>query len=117
MNASMNQLKNLNLMELITRNDGFQYAIIGLDVATCIYKSGKEEVFKLYDDGSEAVVESFDDLLSSSSKGVRLGVEVISSEDEKRRRLDIVSLVRRYMRDFDKSYVSITHMLSIISKE
>ena len=56
-------------------SDGFIWEIINYEEAPALFLRG-EEIYKLYDDESEGLVESLDDLHDAINKGINLGIEV-----------------------------------------
>jgi hypothetical protein len=61
-------------MNKITK-DGFIWLLVTVQVKE-IYESNLFTLYKLYDDGSEAMVESIEDLNEALEKGIDIGIEV-----------------------------------------
>ena len=63
---------NNYIMNKITE-DGFIWLLV-TDKAKEIYQSGLFELYKLYDDDSEARIESMDDLNKTLANGMDIGI-------------------------------------------
>lgn len=71
----------------IVNHGGTQYgAIDNLKTLLGILKAGQQELYKLYEDGTEALIESHDDLCFAYGKFIPIGIE-IESEGESAREL------------------------------
>jgi hypothetical protein len=55
--------------------DGFVWLIV-TDVAEKLYYSNAMQVYRLYDDGTEALIENFRDLQDALAAGNDIGVEI-----------------------------------------
>lgn len=91
-------------MKVITRSDGFQYAVINNACSKAIFLNGEESVYKLYNDGSEALVESLDELLDAHRKGIKLGIEIDSGSKEEMFK-DYINSLHRWIREFEPNCI------------
>lgn len=71
--ADINQ-HNMASTISITKEDGFITYAVSPETAKAIFCYGDIPIFRLYDDGAEGMVESYEDLESSIESGVTLGV-------------------------------------------
>lgn len=55
--------------------DGFVWLIV-TDSAKELWSSGALTIYRLYDDGTEALIESYDDINAALENGEDIGVEV-----------------------------------------
>lgn len=56
--------------------DGFIWRLISSEDAISLYVNCNTEIYQLYDDETEALVDSFEDLKSSAARGGYFGIEV-----------------------------------------
>ena len=63
-------------MKKVKTDKGVFIFLLVANKAKEVYTSGLFEIFKLYDDDSEALVESMEDLNDSLEKGMDIGISV-----------------------------------------
>jgi hypothetical protein len=63
-------------MKKVKTDKGVFVFLLVTDKAKEVYTSGLFELYKLYDDDSEALVESIEDLNDALEKGVDIGISV-----------------------------------------
>ena len=63
-------MDNIKIME-----DGFVWLIV-TDVAEKLYYSNAVQLYRLYDDGTEALIENFRNLQNALEAGNDIGVEI-----------------------------------------
>lgn len=56
--------------------DGFVWKLIGYDTAKTFWYMQVAEIYRLYDDDSEALIESVDELNRTIRIGLQIGVEI-----------------------------------------
>lgn len=56
--------------------DGFVWKAISAKAAELLFSAGEEEIYILYDDDSEGLVETDEQLKEATERGCRFGVEV-----------------------------------------
>lgn len=59
-----------------TDADGFVWLVVGREQARKLYKADAISLYTLYNDGSEALIESEEDLEGAIEKGLQIGIEV-----------------------------------------
>lgn len=57
-------------------NDEFMWLILNKEAAMDAWETNRLELFKLYDDGSEASIETKQDLDDALKRGLQVGVEI-----------------------------------------
>ena len=67
--------KHNNMDNIKITADGFVWLIV-TDVAEKLYYSNAMQVYRLYDDGTEALIENFRDLQDALAVGNDIGVEI-----------------------------------------
>lgn len=63
-------------MKTKVTKDGFVWLIVDKDTATAIYKTGTQELYSLYDDDAEGLIESDEDFERALRSSCPFGVEV-----------------------------------------
>ena len=79
-------MDNIKIME-----DGFVWLIV-TDSAKELWSSGALTIYRLYDDGTEARIESYDDINAALENGEDIGVEIAPLQ----------SLIASYNHQFSK---------------
>lgn len=66
------------MMEIKLRfqSDGFAYVIVSKEIAKILWYSNEVELYKVYTDDSEALIEDIDELKDAIARGVMIGISV-----------------------------------------
>lgn len=63
-------------IKIIERSDGFQYLVLNNTQVADIFSSDSFELYKLYNDDSEALIETVEDIEEAQQKGIPIGIPV-----------------------------------------
>ena len=63
-------------IKLRFQSDGFAYVIVSKEIARILWYSNEVELYKVYTDDSEALIEDIDDLKDAIARGVMIGISV-----------------------------------------
>ena len=71
-------------MNILTMEDGFQWLSLNLEQALIMYHNSTAELYKLYDDESETLIESFCDfeIIEWFDKGGKVVIEYKATKTE-----------------------------------
>ena len=63
-------------IKLRFQSDGFAYVIVSKEIARILWYSNEVELYKVYTDDSEALIENIDELKDAIERGIEVGVPV-----------------------------------------
>lgn len=63
-------------IKLRFQSDGFAYVIVSKEIARILWYSNEVELYKVYTDDSDALIENIDDLKDAIARGVMIGISV-----------------------------------------
>ena len=72
----MPRRSNRRHIDMKITEDGFAWKTISAKAAELLFNAGEEEIYILYDDDSEGLVETPEQLKEATERGCRFGVEV-----------------------------------------
>ena len=63
-------------IKLRFQSDGFAYVIVSKEIAKILWYSNEVELYKVYTDDSDALIENIDELKDAIARGVMIGISV-----------------------------------------
>lgn len=63
-------------IKIIERSDGFQFLVLNNTQIADIFSSDSFELYKLYNDDSEALIETVEDIEEAKQKGIQIGIQI-----------------------------------------
>ena len=63
-------------IKLRFQSDGFSYVIVSKEIAKILWYSKEVELYKVYTDDSEALIENINELKDAIERGIEVGVPV-----------------------------------------
>ena len=63
-------------IKLRFQSDGFAYVIVSKEIAKILWYSKEVELYKVYTDDSEALIENINELKDAIERGIKVGVPV-----------------------------------------